>query len=277
MTVTLNTLVSFNGTDGRGPAGGLIANNSGDLFGTTSTGGAFGFGTVFELVKHGGSYTPTTLFSFDGTDGSGPVGSLIADSKGNLFGVTSQGGANNDGTVFEIAKHGSHYDSSLTTLVSFDIAATHPTANLIMDADGNLFGTTFDGGQFNQGTVFEILNTGSGYASTPTILVNFMGGTDGENPRGLIMDANGNLFGTTSPGPFSPFGTVFEIAKTPSGYDGTPTTLFSFDGTDGAVPVGSLIADHITDHNGDLFGTTFLGGASNDGTVFQINGAGFFV
>src|SRR5262249_9585197 len=158
------------------------------------------------------------------TDGSGPVGSLIADSKGNLFGVTSQGGANNDGTVFEIAKHGSHYDSSLTTLVSFDIAATHPTANLIMDADGNLIGTTFAGWHFNHGTVFEILNTRSGSPSLPYTPPFLSAAASGANASGITDDNGSQLVGTT-PVQLHNFGTVFEIAKHGSHYDSTPTTL----------------------------------------------------
>src|SRR5262249_8651379 len=112
--------------------------------------------------------------------------------------------------------------------------------------------------------------TATGYASTPTILVSF-NGTDGAFPTaGLIADAHGDLFGTTNGrGADNINGTVFEIAKTAAGYASTPTTLVSFNGTDGLF--GSLIADH----NGDLFGTTIEGGANKDGTVFEITGSGF--
>ena len=107
-TVTLTTLVSFNGADGDMPSGSLIADSNGDLFGTTVGGGANGDGTVFEIVKTAGGYasTPTTLVSFNGTNGDMPRGSLIADSDGDLFGTTAGGGANEEGTVFEIADSG---------------------------------------------------------------------------------------------------------------------------------------------------------------------------
>jgi uncharacterized repeat protein (TIGR03803 family) len=121
--------------------------------------------------------------------------------------------------------------------------------------------------------VFEIAKTGSGYASTPTTLVSFNGANGGEPVGSLIADAAGDLLGTTGYGGANNDGTVFGITKTGSGYASTPTTLFSFDGTDGDLPSGDLIADAA----GDLFGTTYEGGANNDGTVFELSGAGFEV
>jgi uncharacterized repeat protein (TIGR03803 family) len=125
-------------------------------------GGAYGDGTVFELVNNGGgSYTPTTLASFNLTDGEYPVAGLVADAAGDLFGTTDVGGANGDGTAFEIAKTGGGYASTPTTLVSFNGAdGAGPVAGLIADAAGNLFGTTSDGGEAGCGTVFELSGTG---------------------------------------------------------------------------------------------------------------------
>ena len=184
-----------------------------------------------------------------------------------MFGTTAAGGAKSRGTVFEIVKTTSGYASTPTVLFSFD--GTHgalPLAGLIADAAGNLFGTTSLGGANNAGTVFEIVKTGSGYASTPTVLFSF-DGTHGASPEaGLIADAAGDLFGTTQAGGANNRGTVFEIVKTASGYASTPTVLFSFDGTHGASPEAGLIADAA----GDLFGTTHSGGANNRGTVFEI-------
>jgi uncharacterized repeat protein (TIGR03803 family) len=275
----LTTLVNFNGTNGAEPEASLIAGARGDLFGTTYEGGANNFGTVFEIAKtaHGYASTPTTLVSFNGTDGLFPQGALIADGAGNLFGTTTIGGAYYEpnggyGTVFEIAKTASGYASTPTTLVSFNGAdGSGPIGNLIADSHGDLFGTTVFGGANNLGTVFEITKTATGYASTPTTLVNF-NGTNGAGPSGnLIADAAGDLFGTTGFDGAYNFGTVFEIAKTASGYASTPTTLVSFNGTtDGHQPLGSLIMDA----NGDLFGTTTSGPNSlpsnGYGTVFEI-------
>lgn len=209
--------------------------------------------------------TLTTLSNL--TDGEFPWASLVADANGNLFGTTGTGGAYGYGTMFEIANTSSGYASTAITLVNFDDAnGSYPQAGLITDANGNLFGTTLGGGAYGDGTVFEIAKTSSGYASTPTILVSF-DDSDGLFPlAGLIADANGNLFGTTNGGGAYGDGTVFEIAKTSNGYASTPTTLVNFDNSNGAFPQAGLVADA----NGNLFGTTEAGGASGDGTVFEI-------
>jgi uncharacterized repeat protein (TIGR03803 family) len=266
---TLNTVVSFNGSDGSLPAAGLIADAGGNLYGTTNGGGASGDGTVFEIAKTSSGYatTPTTLVSFTGSDGGFRVGGLIADAGGNLFGTTSDGGASSYGTVFEIAKTSSGYASTPTILVNFDgTNGANPYAGLIVDAGGNIFGTTSDGGASSYGTVFEVAKTSSGYASTPITLVNF-NYTDGANPDGgLIADVGGNLYGTTNGGGASGNGTVFEVAKTSSGYASTPITLVSFNVTNGAYPYAGLIADA----GGNLFGTTSEGGASGNGAVFEV-------
>ena len=186
---------------------------------------------MFEIVNNGAaadpSYAsaPTTLVSFNGSNGSRPYGSLIADANGDLFGTTGDGGANGDGTVLEIAKTGAGYASSPTTLVNFNYwDGWRPEGGLIADAHGDLFGTTKYGGggsagyAIRQGTVFEIVNDGAtadpSYASTPITLVNF-NGADGANPvyGSLIADANGNLFGTTGENEgYGGSGAVFEIS-----------------------------------------------------------------
>jgi uncharacterized repeat protein (TIGR03803 family) len=159
-------------------------------------------------------------------------------------------------------------------------------AGLLADANGNLFGTTANGGTGNDGgTVFEIAKTAAGYASTPTILVSFCAlanCADGTNPEAsLIADANGNLFGTAAGGGAHGGGTVFKIAKTAGGYASTPTILYSFcalaNCADGLHPQAGLLADA----NGNLFGTTVQGGVASSpffgggGTVFEITNSGF--
>ncbi|OAF17572.1 beta strand repeat-containing protein [Bradyrhizobium neotropicale] len=204
---------------------------------------------------------------FNGTNGSAPeFGNLIFDSNGNLFGTTLRGGAYGYGTVFEIPKTANGYASAPTVLVSFTSSnGAYPSGSLLADANGNLFGTTVSGGAAGQGTVFEIAKTDSGYANAPTTLVSFTSANASPN-GGLIADANGNLFGTTSSGGPNNAGTVFEIAKTANGYASAPTTLINFNYSNGGNPSGSLIADA----NGNLFGTTSSGGASASGTVFEI-------
>jgi uncharacterized repeat protein (TIGR03803 family) len=265
---TPTTLVNFSYTNEGYPLGGLVIDTAGDLFGTTASGGANYDGTVFEIVKTAGGYasTPTVLLSFNGANGQDPQAGLIIDANGDLFGTTAYGGANNDGTVFEIAKTAGGYASTPTVLLSFNGAnGQDPQAGLIMDANGDLFGTTYSGGANNDGTVFEIAKTAGGYASTPTVLVNFNGADGRQTEASLIVNAAGDLFGTTGGGAYGD-GAVFEIAKTASGYASTPTTLASFNNTDGLLPEAGLIMDAA----GDLFGTTSFGGASDYGVVFEV-------
>jgi uncharacterized repeat protein (TIGR03803 family) len=128
---------------------------------------------------------------------------------------------------------------NLTTLYNFDgsqtsVSGKNPRAGLIMDAAGNLFGTTSSGGANGDGTVFEIARNGSGYASTPTVLANFNSGANSRDT--LTLDAAGNLIGTTAGGGTNGMGTVFEIAKTGTGYASTPTTLVNFKVAMGNIP-----------------------------------------
>ena len=142
----------------------------------------------------------------------------------------------------------------------------------VRDAAGNLYGTTRSGGANGAGTIYEIVKSGAGYSSTPTVLVSFSG-PDGANTMGdLLVDAAGNLFGTTENGGSHNDGTIFEILKDGVGYSSTPTVLASFNGSNGLNPIyGSLIADSA----GNLFGTTEVGGSNGNGTVFEITGSGF--
>jgi uncharacterized repeat protein (TIGR03803 family) len=289
------TLYSFcsqggvNCTDGGTPLAGLIFDNVGNLFGTTHCCGANGQGgTVFELTKTASGYVSpaTILYSFCAqtkcADGAFPVAGLLADATGNLFGTTQFGGANGQGTVFKIANTASGYVSPATILYSFCAQSNcpdgaQPVAGLIFDNVGNLFGTTQYGGANNAGTVFELAKSASGYAAT--ILYSFCAQTkcpDGAFPvAGLLADATGNVFGTTQYGGLTGWGTVFELAKTASGYASAPTILYSFcaqtNCPDGSQPVAALLADAA----GDMFGTTREGGASGAGTVFELARGGF--
>jgi uncharacterized repeat protein (TIGR03803 family) len=240
LTAHLTTLFSFNGSNGQSPGAGLIEDAYGDLFGTTAE-GACNNGTVFELKNIGTvaapvyAGSPTTLVSFDVSDGTNPQAELIADANGDLLGTTlyagaTYGGGYGHGTVFELKNTGTVvapvYVSSPTILVTFNGSSGEagPYAGLTADANGDLFGTTsgeaYGGVVYGYGTVFEIKNTGTVaapvYASSPTTLVNF-DGSDGKNPyAGLIKDANGDLFGTSSAGGAYGYGTVFELDNTGS-------------------------------------------------------------
>ena len=286
------TLAVFTGPNGYGPSGALTADAQGNLFGTTAIGGANGFGTVFEIAKTGLVYAsvPTTLVSFTGANnGSNPYGSVLLDANGDLF-VTTEGfnativNANynpfgnyaSTGTVSEIVKTGNAYATVATTLVTFTGAdGRDPIGDLITDANGDLFGTTTRGGMTGAGTVFEIPKLpGGAFASTPTILVSFTNTNGGLPSTGtLLMDTVGDLFGVTAGGGASSEGTAFEIAKTANGYASAPTTLATFSGANGNLPYSGLYADA----SGNLFGTTFNGGANADGTAFELTNTNFVV
>ena len=259
---TKTILHSFaGGSDGINPYGGVIADKSGDLYGTTYRGGAHGDGTVYEIAASG---TETVLHAFDdesGSDGADPYAGLVRDKPGNLYGTTSVGGAHGQGSVFRIAPDGTE-----TVLYSFDDSnasdGADPYAPLIMDTKGNLYGTTTVGGAHGQGTVFEIAHNGS-----EKLLYSFddSNANDGADPYApLIMDSSGNLYGTTKVGGAHGQGTAFELAS-----DGSENLLYSFNdnnANDGADPYSGLIMDG----RGDFYGTTSLGGANGVGSIFRL-------
>lgn len=252
---------SFSGIttgDAGTPHAGLIMDSAGNLYGTGYTGGTNNDGAVFRISAAG---TESVLYSFPvgANDIANPDASLVMDGAGNLYGTTAFGGANDGGTVFEITAAGS--ESVLYSFGNSPGDGWSPQAPLMMDSAGNLYGTTAGGGADSGGTVFRISASG-----TESILYSFGGSAaDGVDPRaGLIMDSGGNLYGTTAKGGANSDGTVFKISAA-----GGESVLYSFGGgtTDGAAPFGGLIADSA----GNLYGTTYSGGANNDGTVFKID------
>jgi len=280
---TEKILYNFSGPpDGDVPMAGLIMDSSGNLYGTTGYGGSglcgdTTCGTVFELVKSASGYTETVLYSFTGYDGAFPLAGLIMDSSGNLYGTTSGGGTNGDGTVFELVNSSGSY--ALKILYSFGPSATdgiQPLGGVIMDSAGNLFGTTvsdrgpYSCGLVSCGTVFELVNSSSGY--TEKILYTFTD-SSGANPRaGLIMDSSGNLYGTTSSEGAYGSGTVFELTNSSGSYVIGVLHNFGATRSDGVNPIASLLMDRF----GDLFGTTSKGGSQTAcdhygcGTVFEL-------
>ena len=247
------------GNDGKLVLAGLIRDNSGNLYGTTWFGGASGVGTVFTVSKTG---KETVLHAFRGQpdDGSNLFAGLVRDSSGNLYGTSYAGGTDNLGVVFRLEPSGRE-----KVLYSFPGGVngwgTH--AGLVRDASRNLYGTTNGGGAFGYGTVFKL-----DPSNNETVLYPFTGGTDGGGPEaGLIKDAQGNLYGTTSGGgdPICKCGTVFELDNA-----GTETVLHGFTGTDGVNPVAGLVRDA----EGNLYGTTSGGGVFGFGTVFKLDTAG---
>jgi uncharacterized repeat protein (TIGR03803 family) len=256
----LTTLHNFNGTDGLGPFAGVIADASGNLYGTTVNGGPTDqYGTVFKL-EASSNYALTTLHDFNGSDGAYP-GALLADASGNLYGI-SGGGALGFGIVFKLVAANNY---TLTTLHDFvgGPDGLGPSGTLIADASGNLYGTTYSGGASNSGTAF-MLDASKSYALTT---LHSFEGTAGSSYGGLRADASGDLYGTTYGDSASAhYGTVFKLDVS-NGY--ALTTLHSFGGSDGAYPGAAVIIDA----SGNLYGTTSQGGAFESGTVFQLEAA----
>ncbi len=201
--------------DGAQPASGVIRDAAGNLYGTAMTCGGGpgcpGAGTVFQLTPAGSCFQEHTLYTFtNGADGGIPVASLIADAAGNFYGATSVGGSGGGGTVFELTPSNGGWTFQL--LYSFTGSGNTPghLRNLALDAAGNLYGTTYSGGAYGLGSVFK-LTPGNG-VWTYTSLHDFTNGNDGSHPySNVVVDANGNLYGTASAGGQNNYGDVWEI------------------------------------------------------------------
>ena len=242
--------------DGERPYAGLVRDSAGNLYGTTYGGGASGFGTVFKLNTTG---TETVLHSFTGlpADGENPFAGLVRGSAGNLYGTTLNGGTFGYGTIFKL--DATDKETVLYSFTGFADGGFPYSGYLVRDGSGNLYGTTYQGGAYNRGTVFKLDKT-----NKETVLHSFAGGTaDGEFPyAGLVRDTSGNLYGTTYQGGASGWGTVFKV-------DGTDkeTLLHSFEyPSDGGYPYAGLVRDTA----GNLYGATENGGPAGAGTVFKL-------
>jgi uncharacterized repeat protein (TIGR03803 family) len=207
---TESILYRFGTTGDSGPHGGVIFDGNGNLYATAYLGGAFGFGGVFALTPPsapGSRWTEQTLFDFNSTDGGAPNDSLVFDGAGNLYGTALIGGASNAGVVFELTPPASAGDPwTETVLYSFQSSndGNSPRANVIFDKSGNLFSTAWMGGDFRQGTAFELTSSNGGEWTEKT-LHNFGSGVDGQEPAGgLIWGHDGALYGTTMQGGSKP-------------------------------------------------------------------------
>jgi len=252
------------------------------LFGTTVSGGnqlcTSGCGTVFEMVQDSGHWTEQIVYAFGGQalDGAYPQASLVFDGQGNLYSTTYSGGGETGisaGTIFELSPDGSGGWKE-TILYNFPYfgAGGFPAAGVVLDRTGNLYGTTLGGGGFCPedycGTVYELARMNNSWSERT--LYQFKGYPDALWPyAGVILDRQGNLYGTTPPGgqvcADPGCGTVYELAR--AGGTWSESIIHSFDGSDGQGPAfGNLVFDRI----GNLYGTTASGGAYGFGTVFKL-------
>jgi uncharacterized repeat protein (TIGR03803 family) len=266
---------------GETPKSSLVFDGSGNLYGTTYAGGIGNEGVVFELTPNtDGTWTESDLHGFTGetfgTDGAYPEAGVVFDSLGNLYGTTREGGTGTFGcseggcgTVFELTPSPSGWTE--TILHSFQGGASDgasPQAPLTFDSQGNLYGTTYEGGAADggaDGVVFELTHSSGVWVES--VIHNFQSKHDGKNPNGsVVFDGKGNLYGTTSGGPGSEGeGTLFRLTVNASDqWSETGQFKFGRRSGDGELPQGSLAFDAL----GNLYGTTYAGG-SGYGTVFE--------
>ena len=259
----------FGGTsDGGNPKSDLVFDASGNLYGTTQYYGAgcsyLGCGIVFQLVPTSNGWKENVIYNFQiYPDGENPAAGVVFDSSGNLYGTTFYGGTGEVGTVFKLApsKTGSWTETVIHTFGKTGDGA-YPSGGLLVDKDGNLFGTTSGGGSYH-GVVFELsppVGQGSQWSET---LMHIFDGKDGSSPAAaLICDTEGNLYGTTEQGGLYDAGVVFKLTSGKGGV-WTETVLHNFIGVngDGAYPASNLIFDN----SGNLYGTTTVGGIDGGG------------
>ena len=240
---------------------GVIRDSAGNLYGTTGYGGAENAGAVYKLSPKG---RLSVLYSFTGrTDGSGPRSGVIRDSGGDLYGTTAYGGTWGAGVIYEINAAG-----QFSVLYSFTGGSdgAYPFAGVVEDSAGNLYGATAYGGSANthQGNGVVYMLNPSGQL---TVLHTFTGGSDGSYAwAGVTRDASGNLYGTTYLGGTPGQGIIYKLDTS-----NNETVLYSFTGgADGANPQANVILDPA----GNIYGTTFNGGAAGEGVVFELTTAG---
>jgi uncharacterized repeat protein (TIGR03803 family) len=267
-TWTQSVIHTFTGgNDGSGPGSGLTFDKHGNLYGTTPTGGAKGQGVIYQLKPGASGWRLTVLHTFTGgNDGAGgSAGRLIFDAAGNIYGVATVGGANGDGTVFEMSIVQGRWQ--LKTLYAFKDQpdGALPYGGVILDKSGNLYGTTYYAGANDVGTVYKLTRGSNSW--TETVLYSFKGGNDGSSPIStLVADSAGNLYGTTSDGGGGcGCGVIFKMTPKTNGswvesvpyrFTGAPNPGFAYNGM-------------VVDSFGNFYGTTVHGGAINDGTVYK--------
>jgi len=271
---TETVLHSFNldGQDGIRPYSSLVMDASGNLYGTTEIGGAYNLGTAFQLSSGPGGWTEKVLHNFnaDGTDGYNPYDNLVLDARGNLYGTASNGGAGQEGIVFELSPKP---DGTWLETIIYTFDYTHgglPLGGLVWDRSGNLYGTTEYGGDYQHGTVFELMHRPKGKWQEIVLHSFNPGEGDGFLPQcGLAIDKANRLYGTTLYGGNSfANGAVFEVKRVKGVWQ--ESVIHSFNNqNDGFYPYGPLAIDSV----GRLYGTTwqsYVGGVGGAGIVFQL-------
>jgi uncharacterized repeat protein (TIGR03803 family) len=253
--------------DGQFPEGGVVLDAAGNVYGTTNFGGTSNYGIVYELKKGtSGNWAEKILHSFgvSGSDGVRPLGSLIFDAAGNLYGTTDEGGYGN-GTVYEVEKSGAE---KVLYIFEDGLDGAYPLSGVTFDSAGNLYGTTNAGGSIMNGAVFEMTRSGNEWSETP--LYTFSNGAnEGLEPNGpVVLDSAGNVYAETVGGSGrTRCGSVFELTPSAGGGNWTEIQIVSFfNSILGESPEGGLVFDS----SGNLYGTAEYGGPGSGGIVFEV-------
>jgi uncharacterized repeat protein (TIGR03803 family) len=279
---THTVLYSFTGSNGDGatPYAGVTIGSNGSLYGTTVSGGAAGYGTVYQISQgdmSGNGFAETVLYSFDKQKGDGvaPYGGVVMGASGALFGTTHAGGYKGKGTVYMLSPPAVAGDPWTETLLHSFATKTGdgaaPYAGVVINPRGVLFGTTYGGGPLGLGTVYSLTPPSASNGSwVETILYQFTGqGTDGAEPySGVLIGPGGMLFGTTNFGGGLGSGAVYTLTPPATrGQPWTENTVYGFSGgMDGGLPNNLVFGA-----SGMVFGTTVMGGFPGYGTIFQLS------
>lgn len=258
------------GKDGSGPGSPVAFDKRGNLYGTTPTGGAKGFGVVYEMKPGAnGGWSLMVIHTFTGgLDGLGGSASrLLLDAAGNVYGVNTVGGANGFGNVYELTR-GSGGKWQLSTLYSFrdQPDGASPYGGVVFDKSGNLYGTTYYAGANDVGAIYKLTHNNGGW--TESVIYSFKGGSDGDSPIStLVIDAKGNLYGTTSDGGAAQCGcgTIFRLTPG-SGGVWTESPVYRFPGT---PKPGFAYNGMVSNGRGTFYGATVHGGTGNDGAIYE--------
>ena len=273
-TGALTTVLNFTGGGGSNPGwsprGSLTRDGAGNFWGTTAMGGTNNFGTVFKVSIGGGALSTIANFtdSVPGNLGNAALSGLASDGNGNFWGTTSAGGSNGCGTVFKVNTS----SGALTTVVdikreSDEIRGRSLFGSVVNDGTGYFWGTTREGGNSDLGTIFKV-DTSSGALTTMVDFGGFIPSRRGSRPEaGLVPDGNGFLWGTTSIGGSGSYGTVYKVNIN----TGALTTVVDFLNQNAAAPGGYPHGELFNDGAGFLWGTTEVGGAHSNGTIFKVN------
>ena len=252
------------GNDGWAPRfGSIIFDQAGNMYNTTSLGGANGVGVVFEMSPSGSGWSEQPIYTFSGPDGAKPYSGVIFDGTGNLYGTTTQGGQHNQGAVYELTPSGGGWTQQVLYSFQGTSDGATPTGTLVQDTAGNLYGTTITGGSGGGGTVFELSPSGGSWNFN--LLYSFTGGANCGPWGALSFDAQGNLVGATVCDGANNDGNVFRLTN--SGGTWTYSSVYDFTGgNDGRFPYCSVVFDSA----GDMYGTAYGGGTYNKGTIWEI-------